>query len=54
MFLIFGTILLYVHDDKRGQNQGFWKWLGVQIWKDLWKSITPEKKNTPDGEGGNP
>lgn len=53
MFLVFGTILLYVHDDKRGQNQGFWKWLGVQIWKDLWKSITQEKKDTSDREGGN-
>ena len=38
MFMILGIVMLYMHDDFRPANQGFWKWLLVQVWKDIWKS----------------
>lgn len=52
MFLVLGMVLLYVHDDFKPTNQGFWKWLGVQIWKDLWNSMTQSSTDKSDKENG--
>ena len=52
IFMICGVIMLYVHDDFRPANQGFWKWLGVQIWKDLWNSMTQSSTDKSDKEDG--